>query len=195
MPLEVKNIQKERCSTASILPDKETIAEAAAIIDAAENPVIIAGWGAYAYADDVTLFAERCSAPIITTFRAKGLLPDTHPWNLGILGSVGSPAARDWVNDADLIITLGVGFSKFTNVPLTKPLVQVDINPVKLGVSPTTTPLWGDTHEVVTALLPLLQKRSTEHTREKITVMKQEWDAIRDLEADASKKPSDRRIS
>lgn len=189
MPLEAKNIQKERCSAESILPDADTIAEAAAIIEDADNPVVIAGWGAYAYADDVSLFAERCSAPVITTFRAKGILPDSHPWNLGILGNVGSPAAREWVNEADLIITLGVGFSKFTNIPLTKPLIQVDIDPVKLGVSPTTTPLWGDTHQVLAALLPLLQKRRTEQTTTKIASLKREWDAVRDAEADESKKP------
>ena len=189
MPLEKKFIQKERCSTASILPDRETIAEAAARINEADHPVVIAGWGAYAYKDDVAIFAETCSAPIITTFRAKGLLPDTHPWLLGILGNVGIPAARDRVNEADLIITLGVGFSKFTNVPLTKPLIQVDIDPVKLGVSPYTIPLWGDTHQVVTALLPLLRRRSTDQTRERIAAMKQEWDAVRDLEADAARRP------
>ncbi|WAI00819.1 thiamine pyrophosphate-dependent enzyme [Methanogenium organophilum] len=189
LPLEAKNIKKERCSEASILPEREIITKAAAIIEGAENPVVIAGWGAYEYADDVAVFAETCSAPIITTFRAKGLLPDTHPWNLGILGNVGSPAAREWVNEADLIITLGVGFSKYTNVPLTKPIIQVDIDPVKLGVSPETTPLWGDIHQVLAALLPLLKKRSTDHTKEKIASRKREWYAIRDTEADATKKP------
>jgi pyruvate oxidase len=189
MPLEKKFIQKERCATASILPERESIAEAAARINDAENPVIIAGWGAYACAGDVAILAETCSAPIITTFRAKGLVPDTHPWLLGILGNVGIPAAREWVNEADLIITLGVGFSKFTNVPLTKPLIQVDTDPVKLGVSPYTIPLWGDTHQVISALLPLLRKRSTEQTRKRIDAMKQEWDTIRNAEADATKTP------
>ena len=189
MPLEVKKCQKERCTDSLILPDSDAITDAATIINDAENPVIIAGWGAFRYADSVEALAEKISAPIITTFRAKGIFPDSHPWNLGILGSVGSPAARDWVNESDLLITLGVGFSKFTNVPLTKPILQVDIDPVKLGVSPESTPLWGDTRLIVTALLPLVRSRNTEKTRDNIASMKAEWNLFRDNEADASKKP------
>lgn len=189
MPLEVKKCQRESCADCLVLPERETIRNAAAIINAAENPVIIAGWGAFNYADGVAALAEKISAPIITTFRAKGILPDSHPWNLGILGNVGSPAAREWINESDLLITLGVGFSKFTNVPLTKPMIQVDIDPLKLGISPESTPLWGDTGLIVTALLPLLKKRNAEKHREKIASMKADWNALRDTEADASKKP------
>lgn len=189
MPLEVKKCQKERCTDSLIIPDSDTIADAATVINAAENPVIIVGWGAFHYADTVESLSEKLSAPIITTFRAKGILPDSHPWNLGILGNVGSPAARDWVNESDLLITLGVGFSKFTNVPVAKPIIQVDIDPLKLGVSPKSTPLWGDTGLIVTALLPLLKSRNPEKNREKIASMKKDWNAVRDSEADASKKP------
>lgn len=145
MPLEIKRCRKERCTDCRVLPDAETITAAAAIVNAAENPVIIAGWGAFHYADGVAALAEKISAPVITTFRAKGLFPpESHPWHLGILGNLGIPAARDWVAESDLLITLGVGFSKFTNVPLSQPMIQVDIDPpLKLGISPEATPLWG----------------------------------------------------
>jgi pyruvate oxidase len=55
-------------------------------------------------------FAEKIKAPIVTTFRAKGILPDENKWLLGILGNVGSPYARKAVEESDLLITLGVGF-------------------------------------------------------------------------------------
>lgn len=189
MPLEIKKCRKEQCPDSLVLPDAGAISHAANRINEAQNPVIIAGWGVFSYPKRVVALAETISAPIITTFRAKGLVPDSHPWNLGILGNVGSPGARDWVNESDLIITLGVGFSKYTNVPVTKPIIQVDIEPVKLGISPESTPLWGDTGLVISALLPLLNSRITEKTKEKISSLKSEWNLVRDNEADASKKP------
>ncbi|WFN34839.1 thiamine pyrophosphate-dependent enzyme [Methanogenium sp. S4BF] len=189
MPLEIKKCKREKCTDSLVLPDSDTITRAATMINGAKNPVIIAGWGAFRYPDHIAALAEKTSAPVITTFRAKGVLPDSHPWNLGILGNVGSPAARDWVNESDLLITLGVGFSKYTNVPLTKPMLQIDIDPLKLGISPESTPLWGDAGLIINALLPLIKNRNIEKNREKITAMQSEWNRLRDAEADASKKP------
>lgn len=189
MPLDVKKCQRETCTDSFILPDFATIARAAEMVNAAKNPTIIAGWGAFNYPEHIATLADKIGAPIITTFRAKGMLPDNHPWNLGILGNVGTPAAREWVDEADLLITLGVGFSKHTNVPLKIPILQIDIDPVKLGISPKSTPLWGDVGLVLTALDPLIKKRTTEKNQEKITAMKAEWDRRRNEEADKTKKP------
>ena len=75
------------------------------------------------------------------------------------MGNVGSPQARTLVNEADLIITFGVGFSKFTNVPEEKPLVQVDIDPIKLGKNRQSVGLWGNCRLVLPRLLPLLHER------------------------------------
>jgi pyruvate oxidase len=189
MPLDVKKCERETCTDSLVLPDADAIARGAAIINAAKNPAIIAGWGAFHYPDRIASLAEKLGAPIITTFRAKGVLPDNHPWNLGILGNVGSPATREWVDESDLLITLGVGFSKHTNVPLKTPMVQIDIDPVKLGISPKATPLWGDTGLILSALDPLIHQRTTDKNLERVTAMKTEWDQRRDAEADASKKP------
>ncbi len=45
----------------------------------ARRPVLVVGEGARSAADEVRSLAERLGAPVLTTFRAKGLLPDTHP--------------------------------------------------------------------------------------------------------------------
>ena len=115
------------------MPSDESLQKAAYAINNATKPVILAGWGAYESADEVLALAEAINAPILTTYRAKGIIPEDHPRVVGILGSVGSPQARDLAGDADLLITLGVGFSKFTNAPVDKPMVQVDIDPIKTG--------------------------------------------------------------
>ena len=183
-PLDAAFCTRESCiGRSSFVPADERMREAADRINAAENPVIIAGWGAYASGHEVLSIARKIGAPVLTTFRAKGILPESEEWVLGILGNVGSPAARRTAAEADLLITLGVGFSKFTNVPADKPMVQVDIDPVKLGMNGRSVSLYGDCATVLPRLLPLLLQKEAGARRTAVARMKREWDEQRDREA------------
>jgi len=189
-PLDSQFCTRESCiSSPDILPPEELMNTAAAVINNARNPVILAGWGAYPYGQTVLAIAKKIKAPILTTFRAKGILPEDNPYVIGVLGNVGSPHARTLVIDADLIITFGVGFSKFTNVPEEKPLIQVDIDPVKLGKNRQSVGLWGNCGLVLPRLLPLLHEREEGSTGERFSTIKKEWDLQRDKEADSSAVP------
>ncbi len=189
-PLDARFCTRESCiSSPDILPSEDLMVSAAAVINNARNPVILAGWGAYADGQAVLAIAEKVKVPILTTFRAKGILPEDNPWLIGILGNVGSPQARTLAEKADLIITFGVGFSKFTNVPEGKPLVQVDIDPVKLGKNTQSIGLWGNCRLVLPRLLPLLHEREGGQTGGRLADMKKEWDKQRDTEADSSAVP------
>ena len=189
-PLDARFCTRESCTgSQDIVPADELLKEAAGRINAAEHPVIIAGWGAFAAGQDVLTIAQKIGAPILTTFRAKGILPEDNEWVIGILGNVGSPSARKCAEDADLLVTFGVGFSNFTNVPEDKPMVQVDIDPLKLGRNSRSLLLWGNCTRVLPRLLPLLAEKDTEPVRVRIARMKQEWDERRDREADPEARP------
>jgi pyruvate oxidase len=189
-PLQASYCRRETCITdTGILPDTTQIAKAAEVINQAQRPVILAGWGAYRDGEQVAVMAKRIGAPILTTFRAKGILPESHEWVIGILGNVGSPQARVLANESDLLITLGVGFSKFTSVPLEKPMIQVDINPLQLGKNQQTLSLWGNCHRVVPELCDLLLQRETGEVLENIRSMKKAWDDLREREADTEAIP------
>ena len=108
---------------------------------------------------------------------------------IGILGNVGSPHARNLVNESDLIITLGVGFSKYTNVPTDKSFVQVDIDPLKLGKNQKTIALWGNCSLVLPGLFPLIDKKEEGGVQKRLAMIKKEWDLQRDAEADSSASP------
>jgi len=188
--LDVAHCRRETCITRPhIIPDEQELARVAAAIDNAVHPVIIAGWGAYGEGDAIVALAEKMKAPILTTYRAKGIIPEDHPWVVGVLGSVGSPQARALVTDADLLITLGVGFSKFTNIPLDKPLVQVDTNPVRLGKGPLALPLWGNCALTIPKLAAMVKGCHNEDVLPRITRMKREWLEQLDREADANAVP------
>lgn len=189
-PLDSRFCARESCLDGpDILPSDELIKTAAMAINNAKKPVILAGWGAYQDGQKVLALADKIKAPILTTFRAKGILPEDNPWVIGILGNVGSPHARILVNEADLVITLGVGFSKYTNVPMEKPFVQVDIDPLKLGKNRQTIALWGNCRLVLPKLLPLLDEQEERGSKKRLAAIKKEWDLQRDAEADSNAAP------
>jgi pyruvate oxidase len=172
-----------------IIPDEAELGQAIAGIDQAKKPVIIAGWGAYGEGDAIAALANKIKAPILTTFRAKGILPEDHPWVIGVLGSVGSPQARTLVDEADLLITLGVGFSKFTNIPTDKVMIQVDTNPIRLGKGPQVFPLWGNCALVIPRITARVAEREGGAVLSAITRMKQQWRDQLEQEADAEAVP------
>jgi len=189
-PLDSRFCARESClCSPDILPSDDQMNNAAHAINSAKKPVVLAGWGAYADGQKVLDLAEKIQAPILTTFRAKGILPEDNPRVIGILGNVGSPQARILVNEADLIITLGVGFSKYTNVPAEKSFVQVDIDPRKLGKNRQTIALWGNCSLVLPHLIPLLREKEDSGNTARFTALKKEWDLQRDTEADSSAVP------
>ncbi|NTV00877.1 MAG: thiamine pyrophosphate-binding protein, partial [Methanoregulaceae archaeon] len=172
-----------------IIPNDGVIDQAVTAIDQAERPVIIAGWGAFGYGDAVLALARKIGSPVLTTFRAKGMVPDDNEWLIGILGTLGPPHARALATDADLLITLGAGFSKFTNIPLDKKMVQLDIDPLKLGKGADTLCLWGDCGLTIPRLTAGVRARNIEHVLKEISGMKREWDDQRDREADPEATP------
>ena len=169
-----------------IMPGPDDLQRAAREIDQAARPVIIAGFGAYRDGEAVAELAGRLRAPILTTYRAKGILPEGAGQVIGILGNVGSPDARTLVNSADLLITLGVGFSSMTSVPLDKPIVQVDRDPQKLGRNSQTIPLLGDCALIIRELSRLVEEREETGQTGEIRAMQQRW--IDQLDAEAVQK-------
>ncbi|HPP78954.1 thiamine pyrophosphate-dependent enzyme [Methanospirillum sp.] len=167
-----------------IRPDVQTIQKAIDLITSSINPVILAGWGAYHYSDLVASFAEKIDAPVLSTFRAKGIFADDHPMYAGVLGTVGSSGARTMVEEADLLITLGVGFSKMTRVPEHLRILQIDYDPLRLGKGKDTLPVYGDVGEVLTELLSRLHPSPHAHAIERVTAVKKPWIELRRKEAE-----------
>ncbi|HEY6421658.1 MAG TPA: hypothetical protein VIY28_00135 [Pseudonocardiaceae bacterium] len=69
-----------RLSDRRTRPDDAALSRAAALLREARRPVLIVGHGARSAAREVRLLAERLTAPVLTTFKAKGLVPDTTRW-------------------------------------------------------------------------------------------------------------------
>lgn len=82
------------------------------MIAEARRPVIYAGGGIVASGTEALLvaLAEKLGCPVTTTIMGLGAVPATHPLWLHVLGMHGSYTANVAVNEADLVIALGVRF-------------------------------------------------------------------------------------
>ena len=134
-----------RMGAPQISPPEDGLADAVKRMRAAKRPLIVVGHGARFEMDAVLVLAEGLNAPVITTFKGKGLIPDAHPLAGGVLGRSGTPIASWFMNEADLLVVFGASFANHTGIASKKPIIQVDFDPMTLGKThPVTLPLWGE---------------------------------------------------
>ncbi len=82
------------------------------LMHTAKKPVIYAGGGIVSTnCHDILLeLAEKMCCPVTTTLMGHGSFPPGHPLALNILGMHGSKCANVAINEADLVLALGVRF-------------------------------------------------------------------------------------
>ncbi len=147
-------LPEEHIFNQHLSPTSLDIEHAAQLINTAKKPIILAGWGTRKCAPALLKFAEKISSPIATTSRAKGVISENHPLSVGVLGSLGTLHAAQAMTKADLVIVIGSGFRQRNLVPRL-PIVQIDIDAVKLGKSfPIKAGLVGDAGTVLTRFIP-----------------------------------------
>jgi pyruvate oxidase len=134
MPSDVKAVgPKGRLADRHTPPDSGAVDAAATLLREASRPVIVAGEGARGARQELLALAERLGVPILTTFQAKGLIPDEHPLAAGVLGRSGTPVASWLMNESDLVLVVGASFSNHTGIATYKTLVSIDIAPATIG--------------------------------------------------------------
>ncbi len=145
----------------AIAAPSAALAEATELLVGARRPAIIAGTGAQSARADVLALAEHLGAPVMTTFRAKGLIADDHPLACGTLGRSGTPIASWIMNEADALIVIGSSFANHTGIYAGKPIVHVDREPLQLGrTTGVAVPLLSDAGVAARALIEALPARS-----------------------------------
>jgi len=144
-----------RLSGTDIVPSAADCAAAIAKLNSAKRPIIVVGHGAYDARDQIIALAEKIGAPVLTTFKAKGLIADDHPNAAGVLGRSGTPIASWFMNEADLIVALGASFSNHTGIAKSKATIQVDFERMQLGkFHPVDLPIWADIGAFCAAIAP-----------------------------------------
>ncbi|MCW4023580.1 MAG: thiamine pyrophosphate-binding protein [Candidatus Bathyarchaeota archaeon] len=165
------------------------IKKAAEIIDNAERPVIVAGFGCRGQGKKLLALAEKISAPVITTFRAKGVVNELEGLSVGCHGGIGSTAAASLMAKADLMIAIGVSFADLSQLPK-KRMVQIEINPLMMAKKyPVEAGLLGNSAVLIPKLTAKVREKKNQGYREEIEGLKQNWINQLQREADAQQRP------
>ncbi|WP_299610272.1 thiamine pyrophosphate-binding protein [uncultured Tateyamaria sp.] len=171
-------IPAHRASAEPMIPAPHTLSDMRDALARAERPVLIVGVDALNQNFDtrrkdmaatLRTFAETFNVPVITTYKAKGLLPEDHPLSLGGAGL--SPKADEillpLVHRADLIIGLGydpiemrTGWRDFY-YPGIQTMIDITAEPNHHYMHQATTNVIGDCAATLTAMANGVTPRST----------------------------------
>ncbi len=173
----------------SISQPEIMVKKAARIMDVAQRPVIIIGFGAMGQGDNIVELAEKISAPIVTTFRGKGVIDEDHRLYVGSHGGIGSSVAAKLVRDSDLLVVIGCSFSDQSQIP-EKRMVQIDINPMMIAKRHRVEAgLFGNSSVLVPQLKEKVKENKKDKYLDEIKNLKQEWLDLLQEEADSTKTP------
>ena len=84
--------------------DAETAARAAALINAAQRPIVLAGQGVLMSGamQELRAFVETTEAPVALTLLGKGGFPESHPLALGMMGMPGEAYVNQAIHSLEL---------------------------------------------------------------------------------------------
>ncbi len=165
---------------------KEEVSAALELLRNAKRPMILAGHGIMmsGASQELRELSERAQIPVSLTLLGKGAMPENHPLVIGMMGMHGAAACNYGIQEADLLIALGMRFDDRVtgNIKTYSPnskKIHIDIDPseinknvrVDLGIA-------GDLRTVLAQLLPSVP--SQQHS---------EWIArIRDWQEDGDER-------
>ena len=163
-----------RVAAPHVAPSAEGVTDAVSLMATSKRPIVVVGYGSRDAMEDVIALAERLHAPVLTTFKAKGQIPDHHPLAAGVLGRSGTPVASWVMNECDLILAFGSSFSNHTGITPKRPIIQVDFDRMALGkFHGATVPLWGEIGVSARAMAAALP--DTSHTVDQRPELAERW--------------------
>jgi acetolactate synthase-1/2/3 large subunit len=136
------------------------------LVRQAKRPIIYAGGGIIASeaAPHLKAFAERTGIPVALTLLGLGGIPSDHFLCLQMLGMHGTIYANYAINDADLLLALGVRFDdrvtgKVSEFAKHGKIVHIDIDPSELNKNKVAhLPIFGDVGDALRDLLKLMDE-------------------------------------
>jgi acetolactate synthase-1/2/3 large subunit len=136
------------------------IRKAVQLMDKAQRPVIISGRGVIlsrAY-DELRELAERAQIPVATNLLGISSFPENHMLSLGMLGMHGMAYANMAIDNADLIIAIGMRFDDRATASVSgfapkAGVIHIDIDPAEIGKNVRVdVPIVGDVKNVIREL-------------------------------------------
>jgi len=165
--------------------DPDAVRQAAAMINAAQRPVILAGHGVLMSGAIATLraFAEKTHIPVALTLLGKGGFPESHPLALGLMGMHGEAFVNQAIQEADLLLAFGMRFDdrvtgKLAHYAPGARKIHVDLDAAELNkVVPVDVAILGDLRQALEQLMPLVEPASHQEWLNRIEQWRAETNA------------------
>ncbi|RJL45107.1 acetolactate synthase large subunit [Pectobacterium carotovorum] len=190
IPKDIQNATIELSELPSVFPldtppaiPQQEIERAAAMINAAQRPVLYLGGGivsGVAHEQAVQL-AERSSLPTTMTLMALGTMPVDHPLSLGMLGMHAARSTNLILQQADLLIVLGARFDdraigKAEQFCPQASIIHIDIDPAELGkIRQPHVAINADVAQALDQLLPHITPQQRDVWRTTVRGLQQEF--------------------
>lgn len=161
---------------------KQSVVEAAALINAAQRPLVLVGQGVeLGHAqEELKRFVEKAGLPAGCTLLGLSALPSDHPLNVGMLGMHGSLGSNKKTQECDLLIAVGMRFDdritgKLESYARQAKKIHFDIDPAEIDKNVSVdVAVLGDCKETLPAVTALLEDKEHNEWRESF----REWDAL-----------------
>src|SRR6185369_3601068 len=142
-------------------------ADPIALINAAERPLILAGHGIILSGAEAAIqaFAEKAQVPVAMTLLGIGCFPASHPLNLGMMGMHGEAWVNTAIQEADLLIALGMRFDdrvtgNIKTYALNAKKIHIDIDPSEINKNvKADAAIVADLRDALKDLLQIVQPK------------------------------------
>jgi pyruvate dehydrogenase (quinone) len=162
LPAE-KNISstKNYFNNPVIRPSDQELDSLSKILNGTAKITIFCGIGAEEAHDEVVELAAALKAPVGYSYRGKMGIQYNNPYEIGMTGLLGLPAAYHAMHESDVILLLGTDFPYSPFIPDDKKIIQIDNKPEKLGRRAVLEMgLCGKIKDTLIALLPTIPEKT-----------------------------------
>ena len=170
--------------------DQEEFDRAVELLNTAKRPVILAGRGIMLSGamQAFEQFVHTSNIPVAMTLLGIGCFPASDPLNLGMMGMHGEAWVNTAIQEADLLIAIGMRFDDRVTGDLRtyarsakKIHIEVDRSEINKNVK-VDAAIVGDAGETLTALLPYVRERDHGAWMAHISELKGD-SAVRDIQS------------
>jgi pyruvate dehydrogenase (quinone) len=149
---------------------------AAEVLNAGKRVALLVGRGAADAVDEIAAVTDVLGAGVTVSLLGKPVLDESAPWHTGVMGHLGTTASAELMRECDTLLIVGCNdpWTEFYPAPGQARAIQIDIEARVVGAKyPVEAPVIGDAAHALSALLPLLTRRTDRSWQQQV----QDWTA------------------
>lgn len=187
MDFSYEKTTRVRSYVPETLVDKQSLVDAAELINNAKKPLLLFGQGVIlgSAEEELKSFIEKSGIPSAWTLLGTDALPTDHPLNVGMLGMHGNLGPNLKTNECDVLIAVGMRFDDRVTGDLSRyakqaKVIHMEIDPAEINKNvKADVPVLGNVKKSLRQLCALVNERTREEWLEEFKVCeRKEYEAV-----------------